>query len=124
MTTNVQKYGILAIRALLTLAFVAAGVGKLIGAEMMVQTFETVGLGQWFRYVTGAIEIVGAGLLWLPNRQVYGASLLVCTMIGAVLAHLFIIGPSVVPAFILGILAAILAYSHRNQLSTQATTAA
>ena len=31
-------------------AFLSAGAAKLAGAEMMVQTFDGVGLGQWFRY--------------------------------------------------------------------------
>ena len=111
-----QKYGIPVIKVLLTLAFVAAGVAKLSGVEMMVKTFEAVGVGQWFRYVTGAIEIGGAVLLWVPGRQVFGAGLLLCTMVGAVLAHLFFVGPSAVPALVLGALAAVLAFSYRKQV--------
>ena len=116
MSSNVRKYGLLAVKALLTFAFVAAGGAKLAGAEMMVQTFEAVGVGQWFRYVTGLIEVIGAALLWVNGRQVYGAGLLLCTMIGAVLAHLFIIGPSAVPALVLGVLAAVIAFAHRDQI--------
>ncbi|MEP1206685.1 MAG: DoxX family protein [Rhizobiaceae bacterium] len=112
---NIQKYGLLAIKALLTLAFAAAGLAKLVGAEMMVATFDAVGVGQWFRYVTGLIEVGSAILLWMPGRQLLAAALLVCTMIGAVLAHLLIIGPSAVPAIVLGLLAAIVAYAHRDQ---------
>lgn len=117
MNSNVKKYGILAIKVLLTLAFLAAGIAKLVGAEMMIQTFEAVGMGQWLRYVTGSIEIIGGGLLWLKGREIYGAVLLLCTMVGAVLSHLFLIGPSAVPALILGVLAAIIAYVHRDQLT-------
>ncbi|MDG1459216.1 MAG: DoxX family protein, partial [Pseudoprimorskyibacter sp.] len=97
MTSNVKKYALLAIKALLTLAFVAAGAAKLAGAEMMVQTFDAVGVGQWFRYVTGVIEIGGAALLWVRGRQLIGAGLLCSTMIGAVLTHLLILGPSAAP---------------------------
>jgi uncharacterized membrane protein YphA (DoxX/SURF4 family) len=117
MNTSFQKYGLLAVKALLTLAFVAAGIAKLAGVEMMVQTFEAVGVGQWFRYVTGAIEITGATLLWIRGREIYGAGLLACTMAGAVLAHLLLIGPSAVPALILGVLSAVVAYAHRDQLT-------
>jgi putative oxidoreductase len=67
--------------------------------------------------VTGAIEIAGAALLWMRGREIYGAGLLACTMAGAVLAHLFFIGPSAVPALILGILSAVVAYAHRDQLN-------
>ena len=115
MSENVKQYGLLAIKAVLTLAFVAAGFAKLSGQEMMVQTFEAVGVGQWFRYVTGIIEVGAAVLLWVKGMQFIGAGLLVCTMSGAVLAHLFIIGPSAVPALILGVLSAIVAYHYRAQ---------
>jgi len=117
MSSNVHKYGLLAIEALLTVAFVAAGSAKLLGAEMMVQTFEAVGVGQWFRYVTGIIEIGGAALLWVRGREVFGVGLLLCTMIGAVLSHLFILGPSAVPALVLGVLAAAVVFTHRDQIS-------
>lgn len=59
---------------------------------MMVQTFAGVGVGQWFRYLTGIIEIGSAVLRGVPGRQAIGAGLLVCTMIGAAIiavpAHL------------------------------------
>jgi putative oxidoreductase len=97
-------------------AFVAAGFAKLSGQEMMVQTFEAVGVGQWFRYVTGVIEVVAAVLLWVGGMQFVGAGLLTCTMAGAALAHLVIIGPSAVPALVLGVLSAIVAYHYRAQL--------
>lgn len=116
MPEHFQKYGLLAIKAFLTVAFVAAGVAKIAGAEMMVQTFEAVGIGQWFRYATGIIEIGGAALLWRPGLQLFGGVLLFCTMIGAVLAHLLILGPSAVPALVLGLLSAMVIYVHRDQL--------
>ena len=62
-----QKYARLIAKALLTLAFVAAGLAKLAGADMMVATFDAIGVGQWFRYVTGAIELGAAVLLWVPG---------------------------------------------------------
>ena len=106
----------LGLRTLLTLAFVAAGGAKLAGVEMMVATFDTIGFGQWFRYLTGIVEIVGAVLLWMPNRQVVGAAVLGATMVGAVLAHWLVIGPSVVPAIGLGLISAAVLYIYRSQI--------
>ena len=117
MNEKTKSIILLVIKGLLTLAFVAAGVAKLMGVQMMVDTFDKVGVGQWFRYVTAVIEIGSAILLWLPGRQAIGAGLLVCTMIGATIAHLTVIGPTAVPAIILGVLAAIVLYAHREQLS-------
>jgi hypothetical protein len=111
-----MKYISLGLRALLTLAFVGAGGAKLAGVEMMVATYDIIGLGQWFRYFTGVIEIAGAVLLWIPGRQVVGAALLGATMVGAVLTHVLILGPSAVPSIILGLLAAAVLYIYRAQI--------
>ena len=46
------------LRLLLSIAFLGAGGSKLAGVEMMVMTFDQIGWGQGFRYVTGAIEVV------------------------------------------------------------------
>ena len=114
MSPTIQRFGLLAIRVLVSLAFLAAGTAKLLGVAMMVGTFDAIGIGQWFRYVTGAIEVVSAVLLWVPGLQLVGAGLLVCTMICAVLAHIFILGPSLVPALILGLLSAVLLWDARR----------
>lgn len=106
----------LILRGLLSIAFIAAGGAKLAGVGMMVETFETIGIGHWFRYVTGSIELIGVAMLWLPNRQVFGASVLGGTMVGAVLTHWVILGPSSMPAIILGLIAASVIYIYRIQL--------
>jgi putative oxidoreductase len=116
MNDKLKQYSLLVIRILIGLAFFGAGAAKLSGVEMMVASFETIGLGQWFRYLTGAIEVGSAILLFVPGKQVWGAGLLVCTMIGAVLAHLLILGPGVTPAIILGLLSALVAYNYRDQI--------
>src|SRR6185503_429994 len=60
--------------------FLMAGFGTLSGYPMMVETFEKIGLGQWFRYVTGVIEVASAILLLIPRLTPIGAALLLCTM--------------------------------------------
>ena len=110
-----QKYTLLAARILLTLAFGAASLFKLTGNDMMVAAFDTIGIGQWFRYAAALIELGSVVLLWVPGRQFIGAGLMVLTMTGAVLAHLLILGPSAVPAIVLGLLAAYVLYAYRAQ---------
>jgi putative oxidoreductase len=81
-----------------------AGFAKLGGDPQMVGLFEAIGLGQWFRYVTGGLEVAGALLLVVPALAGVGALLLAGVMAGAVLTHLLVVGGSaVVP---LGLLAA------------------
>lgn len=112
-----MTYFSIGLRTLLTLAFIGAGGAKLVGVEMMVATFDQVGLGQWLRYLTGLIEVAGAVLLWMPHKQVIGAALLGGTMVGAVLTHLLILGPSAAPAIVLGLLCSAVLYIHRDQIA-------
>jgi len=60
----------------------------------MVQEFGIIGLGQWFRYFTGTIEVTSAVLLLIPSLAAYGAAALFVTMIGAIVTHLFVVGGS------------------------------
>jgi uncharacterized membrane protein YphA (DoxX/SURF4 family) len=111
-----MTYVSLGLRILLTLAFIGAGGAKIAGVEMMVATFDQIGFSQGFRYVTGVVEVIGAALLWLPRRQVIGAAVLGGTMVGAVLTHLLILGPSAFPAIILGLLCTAVLVIHRAQI--------
>ena len=78
--------------------FLFAGGSKLAGQQAMVDTFGQIGLGQWFRYLTGIIEVGSAVLLLVPSLAFFGAAALVVTMIGAVITHLFVVGGSPAPA--------------------------
>lgn len=49
MNEKTQATILLAIRGLLTLAFLAAGTAKLLGVVMMIATPDGAGIGQWFR---------------------------------------------------------------------------
>lgn len=121
MNGTIQKYGLLAVKALLTLVFLAAGSAKLIGVQILVDEFAALGLGQWFRYLTALFEIGGAILLWLPGKAAYGAGLLVCTMIGALVAHATVLGmASSPPAMVLLVLAALTLWVNRAQLQRPA----
>src|SRR2546428_13591286 len=75
------------LQVLVALAFVAAALGKLVGSADMVALFDAVGLGQWFRYATGSLEVLGAALLIAPGKTAFGAVLLACAMAGAVVAR-------------------------------------
>jgi putative oxidoreductase len=108
------------VRGLLALAFVGAGGAKLYGVPMMVQEFEHIGLGQGFRYLTGALEVLGALLILTPSLAAFGALLLIGIMIGATITHLFVIGGTAVPALVLLALSAIVAYAKRGQLASLA----
>ena len=111
-----MRYIAITLRVILTLAFIGAGGGKLYGVEMMIMTFDQIGFGQWLRYLTGLIEVLGVALLWMPRKQVIGALLLGGTMVGAIMTHWFILGPSAVPAIVLGLVCAAVIYIYRHQI--------
>ncbi len=121
-TTDVQtpprwKAGALwALRGLLAAVFLLAGGVKIYGLPMMVQEFEHMGLGQWFRYFTGTLEVVGAVTILVPRLAAFGAVLLSCIMVGAIATHLLLIGGSPIPAVVLLVLSATVAFAHRAQI--------
>ena len=61
------------VRGLFALAFVSAGGAKLYGVPMLVEEFEQMGLGQWFRYFTGTLEVLGAVLVLVPSLAAFAA---------------------------------------------------
>jgi putative oxidoreductase len=80
-----------ALRVLLAVAFVAAGLDKFMG-PMWVRVFNEIGFGQWFRYFTGVVEVLGGVLLLVPRATPVAIPMLVCTMAGAILVHLTVVG--------------------------------
>jgi putative oxidoreductase len=96
--------------------FLLAGSSKLLGAAPMVALFDAIGIGQWFRYVTGLIEVGSAIALLVPSVAVFGALLLVATMVGAIATHLFIVGGSPVMPAILLLGSAAVVWGRRHQL--------
>ncbi len=81
--------------------FVAAAVPKLAGSPMMVLEFDALGFGHWFRYLTAALEIGGAALLIVPALAGIGALVLAAVMVGAIVAHVLVLGGSALPAIVL-----------------------
>jgi hypothetical protein len=112
LSLTAKNRAIWGVRILLALAFGAAGAAKLAGVEQMVATFEVIGWGQWFRYVTGGIEVAGA-LMLIPATGVYAGLLLGGTMVGGTVSHLLVVPGSPVPALVLGLLCALVVWHNR-----------
>ena len=96
--------------------FVLAGSSKLLGAPAMVGLFDAIGIGQWFRYLTGLIEVGSALALLVPSIAVFGALALVATMVGAIVTHLFIVGGSPAMPAILLLGSTAVAWTRRHQV--------
>jgi putative oxidoreductase len=99
----------------LALMFLMAGGSKLAGVPAMVSLFDAIGLGQWFRYVTGVIEVTSGIALLVPSAAIFGAWLLIPTMLGAVVTNVFIVHASPVMPLLLLVGAAAVAWARRHQ---------
>jgi uncharacterized membrane protein YphA (DoxX/SURF4 family) len=97
--------------------FLLAGASKLAGVPEMVALFDAIGVGQWFRYLTGSIEVVSALALLVPSLAPFGALLLVPTMVGAIVTHLFIVGGSPAIPVVLAIGSVAVVWARRDQLA-------
>jgi len=82
----------------------------------MVSLFDAIGLGQWFRYVTGVIEATAGITLLVPSAAIFGALLLIPTMLGAIVINLFVVPASPVAPLLLLLGAAAVAWARRDQL--------
>lgn len=100
----------------LAVMFLMAGGSKLAGVPAMVSLFDAIGLGQWFRYVTGVIEVTSGIALLVPSATIFGALLLIPTMLGAIVINLFVVRASPVMPLLLLLGAAAVAWARRHQL--------
>ncbi len=89
------------LQGLAALAFLAAGGSKLAAAPAMVEMVAKLGAGQWFRYLTGALEVIGA------------VALLAIVMVGAIITHLAVLGGSPIPALVLLMIVGTVAWLRR-----------
>lgn len=74
------------LRVIVGLAFLGIGIEKLTGTMGTIPFFDAIGWGQWFRYVSGAMDTTGALLIFIPRWTSFGALIITCTVgLGTVL---------------------------------------
>ncbi len=118
MTENRRRSrSITILSTVVAVAFLGAGVAKLIGAELAVETFSRFGFTVGFMYFIGAAEVAGGVGLFLPRLAPLAAGGLVLVTGGAVVQHA-IYDPMVqaLPAATLLVLCAFLAWARRGEL--------
>lgn len=97
----------------LAFVFLLFGGAKLFGIPAMVREFDNVGLGQWFRYFTGILEVTGAIAVLIPKYSRWAASLLVVVMCGALVAHFTVLRSSPAAAAAMLVIALIVVWLRR-----------
>ena len=90
---------------LVALFFAMVGLDKFTGGYW-VDVFTKIGVGQWFRYFTGCLQIAGAALMVIRKTWLLGALMLAGTMAGAMVAQVRLLegwGAAVIPAGLLAV---------------------
>jgi len=119
VTMPQSKMAVIAIwvgRVLLAALFLYASVLKLSGAQMEIDIFDQVGLGQWLRYATGLAELVGGIALLVPAVSAFGALLLLAVDIGAFGAQVSVLHQDWIHTVVIGLILIVLIYVQRGQI--------
>jgi uncharacterized membrane protein YphA (DoxX/SURF4 family) len=104
------------LRIVLALLFVATGLSKLSGQPMMVTEFDTIGLGQWFRYLTGALEVIAAIAVLVPAASAFGALLMVCVAAGAFITQIGVLHMDWIHTVVIALVAGTAAFLQRDRI--------
>lgn len=100
---NWKLIALWALRALIAALFLFAGFMKLSGNPDMVAEFGQIGLGDGFRYFTGAIEVVAGALLLVPAASIYAAAILLCVDVGAGVAQLAVLHKDIIHVIVIAV---------------------
>ena len=115
-----MNIGKIIVQAFLGVAFLVTGGVKLAGVPQIQDEFTRYHYPQWFRVVTGTVEVTGAvgmlGGFFRPVLTRFAAFLLLTTMIGAILTHLRIKDPvrTMLVPLVLGTFASIHVLGNRR----------
>jgi uncharacterized membrane protein len=110
---HTANFALWALQALLAIMFAMAGASKVFGDPAMVEMFATIGIGQWFRYLVGVLEIAGALGVLVPRLSGLAALGLVCLMVGATLTNAVVLGASPLLPLALLVVGALVAWGRR-----------
>jgi putative oxidoreductase len=107
-----------ALRFFVAAVFLFEGTDKFGSRRLWIRLFTDIGIGQWFRYATGAIETIGGILILIPRATTIAVAMLACTMVGAFLAHVFVIGVGPQSVIVAVLLTAILTVGWRRRAAS------
>jgi putative oxidoreductase len=96
--TRLERIGSALPRVGLALVFMAIGSSKFAASSGWIGVFDRIGWGQWFRYFAGVMQLGGALLLLMRRTALVGATLIACTMAGAIYFDLFVLRVGVAAA--------------------------
>lgn len=116
------KWPLLIIECLLALMFLAAGLNNTLGNKKMVEGFKEFRLPQWFRVITGLMQLIGVAPLvigfWEVSWAAWAGIWFCIMMLCAVVVHLHVKDSfsQLLPAIIMMILAISVILLHASEL--------
>ena len=113
MEPRYKTIGWWALKIIVAALFIAAASAKLAGVQQMVDEFNQIGLGQWFRFFTGVTEMMAGILLLVPATTAYAAAYLTLVCVGALIAQAFVLHGDVIHAIVLAVILGLIAWNGR-----------
>ncbi|PRX99097.1 DoxX family protein [Allonocardiopsis opalescens] len=93
--------------------FLVSALGKFSDAPMIAATFDALGFGEWFQYLVGGLEVIGAAGLLVPRLAGAAALAFVALMAGATAVQLVVVGGGAATPLVLLVLSAVVAWGRR-----------
>ncbi|MEV5897905.1 DoxX family protein [Nonomuraea fuscirosea] len=113
-TGRVRNIALWGLQIVLAGFFLMSALGKFGNAEPASSTFAAIGWGDWFRNLTGALEVAGAVALLVPRLAGVAGLAFVGLTACAALAEAFVSGGGVFLPLIVLVLCAVIAWGRRD----------
>lgn len=107
------------LRILLSLVLLLAAFKNLSRQPEMVIEFDIVGLGLWFRYLTGDLELLGGLAILVPQTSIFGSLLLLTMDVGAFVAQVAILHMDRMHCIVIGALLGVVIYIQRSKSASK-----
>src|SRR5260370_19395696 len=103
------------LRILMAALFLFGSIMKLTGQPMMVEEFSTIGFGQWFRVVTGILELAGGVAVLIPSLSPFGSIALLLVDVGDFVAQVSILHMDWIHTIVVALILCVIIYLQRDQ---------
>lgn len=108
--------GLWVLQVVTAVAILGAGLSTITGATQAMAAFDALGAGDWFRYLTGVLQVAGALGLLIPRLAGLAALALAGLWLVAIATHLFVIGGNPAAAVVFFVLTAGIAWGRRDRI--------
>lgn len=119
---RIASIAIWAAQIVLGLAIAGGGMLKLSSDPTMVEMFDDIGAGQWFRVVVGALEVAGGVGLLVPRVRALAALGLLTLLSGASIINVTVLDTTPLSALGPAAVALLILVGHRHELPSALRT--